>query len=322
MSSPHTASAIARRIDRLRAAIRQHDYRYDVLDRPAIADAEYDRPFAELHVRYVVEAKFDGLSLEVLARDKQPLFANPRNAAAGSIRQLDPRITAARRLEVLFYDILRLEDGPSLLDDMSLLKALGNWGLHASPYARLCSSLDQVFRYHERMAEHRASLPYEIDGIVIKLADLPQRRRLRTTSRHPRWALAYKFAAREEQTTIDDIVVQVGRTGVLTPVAVLRPVEMGGVTVGRATLHNREEIGRKDLRIGDTVRLIRAGDVIPEIVAHLPGKRRRHQPFAMPILGHPDCMRYGVDQARRGSREAADVANTHQLAAFRKLLEK
>jgi DNA ligase (NAD+) len=133
------------------------------------------------------------------------------------------------------------------------------------------------------MARRRDSLPYEIDGIVMKVDDLESRARLRTTARHPRWALAYKFAAREELTTIEDIVVQVGRTGVITPVAVLRPVQIGGVTVMRATLHNREEIARKDLRIGDVVRVIRAGDVIPEIVERVStGGARRHARFAMP----------------------------------------
>jgi DNA ligase (NAD+) len=398
-----------RRIEQLRAAIREHDHRYYVLDRPTISDAEYDRLFAQLvrleaahpdlvtpdsptqrvagaalaafptvehlapmlslesatdaeavrrfderirttvrkSVPYVVEPKFDGLSLEVvyengllqrastrgdgehgegvtenvktirsvplrlhgrdvprrlavrgeaimriadfealnerLRRDKQPLFANPRNAAAGSIRQLDPRITAGRRLDVFFYDILHLEGGSRPADDRRLVRALEAWGLHASPYARVCSSVDEVFRYHEEMAHRRATLPYEIDGIVMKVDDLALRDRLRTTARHPRWALAFKFAAREAETSIENIVVQVGRTGVLTPVAVLRPVEIGGVTVSRATLHNREEIARKDLRVGDRVRVIRAGDVIPEIVERVttPGVRH-HGAFTMP----------------------------------------
>ena len=135
------------------------------------------------------------------------------------------------------------------------------------------------------MARRRAALPYEIDGIVIKVDDLTLRARVRSTARHPRWALAYKFAAREAQTTIEDIIVQVGRTGVLTPVAVLQPVEIGGVRVTRSTLHNREEIVRKDLRVGDTVRVIRAGDVIPEIVERVstPEGARRRARFAMPV---------------------------------------
>jgi DNA ligase (NAD+) len=298
-------------------------------------------------VRYVLEPKFDGLSLEVVYRDGallrastrgdgergegvtenvqtirsvplrlhghsvprvlavrgeaimrvddfrrlnasleergQPPFANPRNAAAGSVRQLDPRVTAGRRLRVFFYDILHMEGGPHLDNDMSLLRALAEWGLQASPYARVCSSVDEVFRYHRDMERRRDTLPYEIDGIVLKADDLALRLRLKTTARHPRWALAFKFAAREEETTIEDIVVQVGRTGVLTPVAVLRPVQIGGVTVARATLHNREEIARKDIRIGDVVRVVRAGDVIPDIVERVPrGGVRRSRPFVMP----------------------------------------
>jgi DNA ligase (NAD+) len=226
---------------------------------------------------------FEALNFR-LRRAQEPHFANPRNAAAGSIRQLDPRITAERRLDVFFYEIQRLKDGARPADDMSVLRALGKWGLHASPYARVCSSVDEVFRYHEEMARRRDTLPYEIDGIVMKVNDLPLRGRLRTTARHPRWALAYKFAAREAHTTIDDIIVQVGRTGVLTPVAVLRPMKIGGVRVSRATLHNREEIARKDLRVGDAVRVIRAGDVIPEIVERvsMPAVTRRHARFVMP----------------------------------------
>jgi DNA ligase (NAD+) len=220
---------------------------------------------------------------ERLEREKQPCFANPRNAAAGSIRQLDPRVTARRRLDVFFYDILHMERGPRLADDMSLLQALASWGLHASPYARAGSSVDDIFRYHQEMERRRSSLAYEVDGIVVKVDDLATRARLETTAHHPRWALAFKFAPREEETTIQDVVVQVGRTGVLTPVAVLRPVQIGGVTLTRATLHNRDEIARKDLRIGDRVRVIRAGDVIPDIVERVsPSSARRRRPFVMP----------------------------------------
>jgi len=134
------------------------------------------------------------------------------------------------------------------------------------------------------MAERRDSLEYEIDGIVLKVDDLALRERLKTTARHPRWALAFKFAAREEETAIEDIIVQVGRTGILTPVAILRPVQIGGVTMTRATLHNRDEIARKDLRVGDVVRVVRAGDVIPEVVERVRrgDDARRHRPFVMP----------------------------------------
>ena len=224
-----------------------------------------------------------------LERDGQPLFANPRNAAAGSIRQLDSRTTAQRRLHVFFYDILRIEGGPRLTDDMSVLKALKGWGLLTSPRARVSETPGEVLKYHREMERLRDTLGYEIDGIVLKLNDLGVRQRLRATGRHPRWALAFKFTPREEQTVIENIVVQVGRTGVLTPVAVLRPVGIGGVTVARATLHNREEIARKDLRLGDTVRVVRAGDVIPEIVERLPRPgARRGRPFSMPRRC-PEC---------------------------------
>jgi DNA ligase (NAD+) len=218
-----------------------------------------------------------------LEHDGQSPFANPRNAAAGSIRQLDPRVTAGRRLDVFFYDILRMEGGPRIAGGASLLRALAGWGLHPSPGARACTSVDEVFPYHEEMERRRDALEYEIDGIVVKVDDLHLRARLRTTARHPRWALAFKFAARGAETTIEEIVVQVGRTGVLTPVAVLGPVPIGGVTVTRATLHNRDEIARKDLRVGDAVRVIRAGDVIPDIVARVSRSgARRHRPFVMP----------------------------------------
>lgn len=231
-----------------------------------------------------------------LTRQGQPAFANPRNAAAGSIRQLDPRVTASRRLDVFFYDILRMDGGPRLADDEGLLERLAAWGLHASPFVKVASSLDEVLAYHSGMERRRESLGYEIDGVVLKVDGLALRSRFQTTARHPRWALAFKFTAREAETVIEDMVVQVGRTGVLTPVAILQPVDIGGVTVARATLHNREEIARKDLRIGDRVRVIRAGDVIPDIVERVGRRRARHRPFAMPAR----CPACGTRVVREG----------------------
>jgi DNA ligase (NAD+) len=441
------------RAQRLRAAIRTHDYRYYVLDRPAISDAAYDRLFQELvrleaahpeivtpdsptqrvagaplpgfptvehlapmlslesvtnadavrrfderirasahdkAVRYMLQPKLDGLSLEIVYRDGvllrastrgdgergegvtenvktirsvplrlrgeavprlvavrgeaimrlddfralnaglekagQALFANPRNAAAGSIRQLDPRVTATRRLDVLFYDILHMEGGPRLTTDAGVLQALAAWGLHTAPHARPSSTLDDVFRYQQRMADRRESLGYEIDGIVLKVDDLALRERLKTTARHPRWALAYKFVAREERTTIEDIVVQVGRTGVLTPVAILRPVQIGGVTVTRATLHNRDEIARKDLRIGDLVRVIRAGDVIPEVLERVRDDRpRRHRAFVMPgscpVCGTPVVQEGPFDRCPNGLACPAQLKRTIQHFASRHALD-
>jgi DNA ligase (NAD+) len=218
-----------------------------------------------------------------LARAGEPPFANPRNAAAGSLRQLDPRVTAGRPLRVFFYDLLRVDGNAPVRDGRNVLRVLAAWGLPASPQARFCRTLDEAMAYHARMQERRDSLEYEIDGVVLKLNDLEARARLRATGRHPRWAIAFKFPPREEQTAIEEIQVQVGRTGVLTPVAVLAPVGIGGVTVTRATLHNRVEIRRKDLRVGDTVRVVRAGDVIPDIVDRVPlPHARRRPPFRMP----------------------------------------
>ncbi len=209
-----------------------------------------------------------------LEREGLPRFANPRNAAAGSLRQLDPRITAARRLDVFFYDILSVDGGPPLRRASDALAALGRWGLRICPHNRCVTSLDEVLAWQRQMEAERDRLEYEIDGIVVKLNDLDARARLGTTGRHPRWAVALKFAPREAVTTIEDVVAQVGRTGTLTPVAVLSPIALGGVTVTRATLHNWAELARRDLRIGDRVRVVRAGDVIPEIVGRAAAARR------------------------------------------------
>ncbi len=218
-----------------------------------------------------------------LEQDGKPLFANPRNAAAGSIRQLDPRITSRRRLDVFFYDILFVEGGPAILTALDELDALAKWGLRVAPEWRECATIDEVFAYHRVMERRRDTLGYEIDGIVVKLADLGARRQLGTTARHPRWALAFKFAPREQETIIRNIIVSVGRTGVLTPVAELEPVEIGGVTVARATLHNREEMKRKNLHIGDRVRVVRAGDVIPDVVERIgPSGAVPEAEFTMP----------------------------------------
>jgi DNA ligase (NAD+) len=232
-----------------------------------------------------------------LEKAGKPPFANPRNAAAGSVRQLDPRVTAGRPLEVYFYDVLALQGGPGLATHGEELRALSQWGLKVSPLNRRLDSYEAILSYHRDMERRRPSLPFEIDGVVVKIDDLRSRERFKTTARHPRWAIAFKFAAREQVTVIEDIIVQVGRTGVLTPVAILAPVEIGGVTVRRATLHNREEIARKDLRIGDAVRVARAGDVIPEIVERRPRRAgRKTRPFVMPSRC-PEC---GTPTVREG----------------------
>ena len=209
-------------------------------------------------------------------------FANPRNAAAGTVRQLDPGKVAGTALDIVFYDILEIRDR-SFASDWEMLQQFPKWGLRTDLHNRKCSSLEQIEQFHADMSEERDKLDYEIDGVVIKLDNYALREKMGTRQRSPRWALAWKFEPKHDVTTLQDIVVQVGRTGVLTPVALLEPVNVGGVTVSRATLHNAGEVRRKDIRIGDTVRIERAGDVIPEVVERIdrPGQKRG-KPFSMP----------------------------------------
>lgn len=428
-----SAHSPASRIAELRRAIREHDHRYYVLDRPTISDERYDRLFAQLvalerahpelvtpdsptqrvggalserfaAVRHtapmlsleatsdeaeiqrfaattaralgrppawVLEPKYDGLSLELvfvagrlataatrgdgergedvtanartirsvplvlrgaaparlvvrgevimrpsafrllnesLDRAGQPPFANPRNAAAGSLRQLDPAVTAARPLEVVIYDVLGV-DGPRWTTASEQIAALRELGLPTSPLHRRADAIGPTRGYHADLAARRDELDLEIDGIVIKLDDLAARDRLGATARHPRWARAWKFAPRGAETVIEGIQLQVGRTGVLTPVAVVRPVAIGGTTIARVTLHNAAELERRDLRIGDRVRVVRAGDVIPEIVERIASGGRRGRRFQMPARC-PSC-RGRLD----GDRCANRLACPAQLSA-------
>jgi DNA ligase (NAD+) len=201
-----------------------------------------------------------------------PPFANPRNAAAGSLRQLDSKITATRPLEIFFYGIGVVED-IAFDSHWKLLKSLKSWGFRINPLIRPTIAIKEVLDYYRELNEKRHALPYDIDGVVVKVDDISLQQRLGATSRSPRWAIAYKFKAMQETTTLEAIEVQVGRTGVLTPVALLMPVNVGGVMVSRATLHNEDEIEKKDIRLGDTVLVQRAGDVIPEIVKVIASKR-------------------------------------------------
>jgi DNA ligase (NAD+) len=218
---------------------------------------------------------FAALNRRLVQRGDEP-FANPRNAAAGSLRQLDSRITAERPLDVVTYEILDMAGG-TFGTDGEVIAALQAWGLQTPEHARRAASLEEIVKYHAAMNDRRDRLGYEIDGIVIKIDDLKVRRQLGATGHHPRWAMAFKFTPRPAVTRVEDITLQVGRTGVLSPVALLRPVDVSGVTVSRATLHNPAELRRRDIRVGDRVRLYRAGDVIPEIAERLPvrGERRR-----------------------------------------------
>lgn len=212
----------------------------------------------------------------------EPLFANPRNAAAGSVRQLDSRITAERPLEIYCYGIGEVR-GWTFKTQWEILQTFPKWGLRVNPHVKKCKNIEEVLEYYHEMKEKRESLPYEIDGIVIKVNSLELQSRLGEISRSPRWAIAFKFEPKQETTKILDIIVQVGRTGVLTPVAVMEPVKVGGVEVSRATLHNQDEIEKKDVRIGDTVIIQRAGDVIPEVVGVITSKRKgTEKKFKMP----------------------------------------
>jgi DNA ligase (NAD+) len=214
---------------------------------------------------------FKKLNEERLDQELPP-FANPRNAAAGSLRQLDPKITATRPLEVFFYGIGVVED-IAFQSHWELLKSLKNMGFRINPLIRPLIAIKEVLDYYHELSEKRHQLPYDIDGVVVKVDDISLQQRLGATSRSPRWAIAYKFKAIQETTTLEAIEVQVGRTGVLTPVAQLKRVNVGGVMVSRATLHNEDEIGKKDIRIGDKVLVQRAGDVIPKIVKVIASKR-------------------------------------------------
>jgi len=239
---------------------------------------------ARLEVRgevFIPIKEFERLNREREERG-EPAFANPRNAAAGSIRQLDSKITAMRPLDIYCYGIGALE-GAKFKTHWEILHTLKGWGLKVNPFIKICKGIDEVIKYHEDMEEKRDRIPYELDGVVVKVNSLDLQDRLGILTRSPRWAVAYKFKARQETTRVKDIIVGVGRTGALTPVAVLEPVEVGGVTVERATLHNQDEVDRKDVRVGDTVVVQRAGDVIPEIVMVIKEKRTgSEKPFRLP----------------------------------------
>ena len=200
---------------------------------------------------YLTKAEFERINAERSAGGR-PLFANPRNAAAGSVRQLDSSVTASRNLRFFAYGVGEVS-GISFTGQRQLLDALHTWRFPVNPHTRLCADIQEVVSFCEHWAVERQSLDYEIDGVVVKLDSLELQNRLGSVARSPRWAIAYKFPAEEAVTRVTGIVVQVGRTGALTPVAELEPVSVGGVTVSRATLHNEDEVRRKDIRIGDWV---------------------------------------------------------------------
>ena len=220
---------------------------------------------------YMPKASFEKLNAQAEENGKA-VFANPRNAAAGSLRQKDAGVTARRGLSSFIYAAAS-NASLQLEGQYQLLEWLRRAGFHVNPDVRLCSSAEEVRAFCEEALEKRDSLPYEIDGVVVKVNDFAIQDRMGFTARAPRWAIAYKFPPEERTTLLRDITVQVGRTGVLTPVAELDPVRVAGSTVARATLHNEDEVRRKDVRVGDTVIVRKAGDVIPEILGHVPALR-------------------------------------------------
>ncbi len=245
-----------------------------------------------LEVRGEVYMPKEGFNaLNARQREKgEKTFANPRNAAAGSLRQLDPRITATRPLTMYCYGVGVVE-GSRLPDTHSaIMEKLKGWGLRVCPEMQVVRGVQGCHRYYLAIEDQRDSLPYDIDGVVYKVNSLAQQQELGFVSRAPRWATAHKFPAQEEMTHLDDVEWQVGRTGALTPVARLRPVHVAGVVVSNATLHNPDEIARKDVRIGDMVIVRRAGDVIPEVVSVVMSKRPGHaktikMPTHCPVCG-------------------------------------
>lgn len=241
-------------------------------------------------------SNFQDLNAGLIEKGAEP-YASPRNSAAGAIRQLDPSVAASRKLDVFVYDVLALE-GHSVITDSAGVDALRDWGLKVPERVEFARSVQDIASYHQHFVTARDRMDYEIDGVVIKLDDLAARAAMGSTSHHPRWALAFKFPPRQEITRIDKIDIQVGRTGVLTPVAFLRPVVVGGVRVARASLHNRDELKRKDLREGDNVLIQRAGDVIPQVVKVLERVEGRSPAFSMPA----ECPVCGTSVYEEGPR--------------------
>jgi DNA ligase (NAD+) len=244
---------------------------------------------------------FRKLNEEQLRREEK-VFANPRNAAAGSLRQLDSRITASRPLNFFPWGLGDVS-APVAPRYAAVIDRLKSWGFRVSQYFRVVRGVDACLAYHAEILKQREGLPFEIDGVVYKVDDLAAREQLGFTARAPRWAIAHKFPAHEEHTVVEDILASVGRTGVITPVAVLKPVQVSGVTVTHATLHNEDELNRKDVRIGDTVVVRRAGDVIPEVVGVIlekrPARARRwRMPKKCPVCGS-DVVREAEEAAHR-----------------------
>lgn len=259
---------------------------------PLIFQGKFIPKLAEIRGEILLSLKdFKSLNKAREQAAEEP-FANPRNAAAGSIRQLDPKITASRPLTTFWYGLGAFDPGAhgkKLQTQAELVDQLGQWGLQTSEYHELCVGTQAVVRFYNAIFNKRESLPFEIDGIVVKVNSLQLQEELGFVARAPRSMIAFKYPARQETTIVEDIIVNVGRTGAITPLALVKPVHVGGVTISRVTLHNPIDLARKDVRIGDTVLIQRAGDVIPEIVKIIPEKRSSEsKPFSFPTQC-PSC---------------------------------
>jgi DNA ligase (NAD+) len=264
--------------------------------------AEFPRTFEVRGEVYMPKRSFQRLNAELAAEGK-PLFANPRNAAAGAVRQLDPRITARRRLDTFIY---ALDPPGGARSQAQILTRLDEMGFHVNANRCTHADIDAVIGFLDEWQEKRHELDYGIDGIVIKVNDLGQQAELGFVSRSPRWALAFKFPPEQAETVVNEIKVYVGRTGAITPVAWLEPVQIGGTTVSRATLHNEDEVARKDVRPGDHVIIQRAGDVIPEVVRVLTEERSKSsRPWHMP----KKCPECGTDLVRESGEAATRCIN-------------
>jgi len=280
---------------------------------------QIDPPPPYLEVRgeaFLSKDQFEEINKE-RGQCELPLFANPRNAAAGSLRQLDPSVTANRALDSTFYQILHIS-GQTFPSHWEVLRYLRKAGFKTSAEAKLADSPEVVFDFCQYWQQRRNNLIYEIDGIVIKVNSLLLQNCMGETSKAPRWAIAYKFPAEQKTTQVKDITVNVGRTGAITPVAILEPVKIAGSTVSRATLHNEDEMRRKDVRIGDTVIVQKAGDVIPEIVAPITSKRKGTErifemPEKCPVCGSPVIRPEGEAVTRCTSLDCAAQRFEHIL---------
>ncbi len=266
---------------------------------------------------FIHRADLDAVNRERNAAG-EPTFANPRNAAAGSLRLLDPKTTSARPLRIHLYELVSAPEAPST--HFACLAWIAAQGLPTHGLEVACRSRDEVFAALDHFDGLRGSLPFDIDGAVVKLDDLASREQLGATSRFPRWAVAYKFAAEQAVTRLVDIAVQVGRTGALTPVAVLEPVQLAGTTVSRASLHNEDEIHERDIRVGDLVVVEKAGEIIPQVVGALPASGARGAPFSMPgacpVCGAPTVRGEGEARWRCTNRLACPGQRKAALRHF------